>query len=118
MCDRPFWQTRKQNIEGVARVIQRLDDLKAIIDEMPPASRFAQDPREELVRYVSPSEIGSNTLNLGCTFRKLDVVSDQLKGLPVKSILSADVERCILACIKQIDEHEQDFIVSRLLLQI
>ena len=55
-------------------------------------------------------------LNLGCTCRKLDVVTDRLKQLRVNSVLgSKDIAQTILDCLREIDEQEQDYAVSRLL---
>jgi len=54
-------------------------------------------------------------LNLGCTSRKLDVVSDRLKQLPVNSAFgSADTAQAILDCVREIDEEVRDYTVSRL----
>ena len=53
------------------------------------------------------------TLNLGCTFRKLDAVSDRLKQLRVNSVFgSTDIAQAILDCLREIDEQEQDYTVS------
>jgi len=52
---------------------------------------------------------------LGYIFRKLDAVSDRLKQLRVSSILgSKDTAQVILDCLREIDEQEQDYTVSRL----
>jgi len=51
---------------------------------------------------------------MGCTFRKLDAVADRLKQLPVNSVLgSTDIAQAILDCLREIDEQEQDYTVSR-----
>lgn len=43
------------------------------------------------------------------------MVSGLLKRLPVKSVLgSTDIAQAILDCTREIDEHEQDYIVGRL----
>jgi len=52
---------------------------------------------------------------LGCTFRKLDAVSDRLKQLRVNSAFgSRDIAQAILDCLREISEQEQDYTVSRL----
>jgi len=120
MCDLPFWQTRGQNRENAAHLTRRLYRLEAAISAVPPATPSAQYQRDELARYVSPSEICSNTLNLGCTFRKLDAITERLKRLCINNILgsadnilgSADIGQAILNCIREIDEQELDYLVS------
>ena len=53
--------------------------------------------------------------NLGCTFRKLDAVSDQLKQLRVNSIFgSTDIAQDIRDCLREIDQAVQNYTVSRL----
>ena len=116
ICERTFRQTRGQNREDAARLIGRLNRLKDGFLVVPSATSDAECRRKELARYVPPSEVCSKSLNLGYIFRKLDDVSDRLKRLHVKSFLgSADIAQAICGCMREIDEYEQDFMVSRLL---
>jgi len=99
----------------VANLTRRLYRLEAAISVAPPATPSAQGQIDELARYVSPSEICSNTLNLSYIFRRLDAVSDRLKKLRVNSVLgSKDIAQAILDCLREVDEQVQDYTVSRL----
>ena len=90
-----------RNSENAAHLTRRLYRLEAAISAVPPATPSAQYQRDELARYASPSEICSNTLNLGCTFRKLDAVTERLRRLRINNILgSADIAQAILNCIR------------------
>ena len=115
ICERTFWQTRGQNREDAARLIRRLNRLKDSILETPFATSDAVCRREQLARYVLPSEICSNLLNLGCTFRQLDEVSERLERLRVESFLgSADIAQAICGCMREIGEYLEEFMVSQL----
>ncbi|PPQ91805.1 hypothetical protein CVT25_000416 [Psilocybe cyanescens] len=103
---------KRKNRRTADYVIQRLYCLEANISAMPAASAVVQHRNEELVRYASPFRDHRYELNVERTFRKLNEISDQLKGMNVKSIFgSTDVEGAILDCMRYIDALQTDYVM-------
>ncbi|PPQ93581.1 hypothetical protein CVT25_001202 [Psilocybe cyanescens] len=88
---------KSENRRTINYVIQRLYCLEANISAMPAVSATVQDRNEELVR-------------------KLNTVSDQVKGMNLRSIFgSTDVQGAILDCIRDIDVLERDYALLALM---
>ncbi|PPQ88857.1 hypothetical protein CVT25_009583 [Psilocybe cyanescens] len=88
---------KNKNRRTVDYVIQRLYCLEANISATPAVSAAVQDRNEELVR-------------------KLNMISDQLKGMNVRNIFgSKDVQSAILDCIRDIDALERDYALLALM---
>ncbi|KAG6852428.1 hypothetical protein H0H87_009966, partial [Tephrocybe sp. NHM501043] len=84
-----------QNQEDRASLIQRLYRLDVTMASIPPTTGPAQSQRNELLGQVHH-----------------DTRSQYLKSVPATSFPRSDaVAQAISRCIKQIDEHEQDFLV-------